>query len=188
MQTVPAPSVVPVHAAEFDAFLVYLNEHLLDNGQDGQRFQPLSRSATRFPDERAASFRRGLALPVGDEGWRRLWVARDLQGQILGHVDLRSHAERFATHRCLLGMGVHRDHRGRGIGQQLIDHAEVWARANGLIEWIDLQVLSSNANALRLYERTGFTKTGEVRDMFRIDGERLSYTSMAKPIVKPVGG
>jgi ribosomal protein S18 acetylase RimI-like enzyme len=46
--------------------------------------------------------------------------------------------------------------------------------------WIDLQVLSVNTPAIKLYERTGFQKTGEAADMFRIDGQPFAYTSMSK--------
>jgi ribosomal protein S18 acetylase RimI-like enzyme len=90
----------------------------------------------------------------------------------------------FAEHRCLLGMGVDRGHRKIGIGESLIEHAEEWAKASALLEWIDLQVLSSNTTAVRLYERLGFQRTGEISDMFRIDGQSFSFTSMAKPVRK----
>lgn len=174
-------SITAVDATEFDPFLAYLNDHLSDNGAIGDGyFQPLSRSTSHFPADRAVAFRFGLAVPVGQAGWRRLWVARSATGQILGHIDLRAHAERFTEHRCLLGMGVDRGHRQIGLGMQLIAHAADWAQASGLLEWIDLQVLSSNDKAIRLYGRCGFEKTGETPDMFQIDGQRFSYTAMAK--------
>jgi ribosomal protein S18 acetylase RimI-like enzyme len=185
MQPVACPSISPIEAQEFDEFLVYLNDHLSDNGKDDSAyFQPLSRSASSFPSERAAAFRAGLVLPVGQVGWRRLWVARNSNAHVIGHIDLRSHAERFAEHRCLLGMGVDRGHRKTGLGKRLIEHAEEWGRASELLEWIDLQVLSSNEKAIRLYERAGFKKTGETLDMFKIDGQSFSYTSMAKRVSK----
>lgn len=181
MQATPTIFISPVDTPEFDQFLVYLNDHLSDNGANGHGyFQPLSRSASHFPADRAAAFRNGLAVPVGQAGWRRLWVARGATGQILGHIDLRAHAERFTDHRCLLGMGVDRGHRQIGLGMQLIAHAADWAQASGLLEWIDLQVLSSNDKAIRLYGRCGFEKTGETPDMFQIDGHSFAYTAMAK--------
>ena len=77
-------------------------------------------------------------------------------------------------------MGVDRGHRKIGLGKRLIEHSENWAQAYGLIEWIDLQVLSSNEKAIRLYERSGFKKIGETPEMFKIDGQILSYTAMTK--------
>jgi ribosomal protein S18 acetylase RimI-like enzyme len=174
-------SIALVVEQEFDQFLAYLNDHLSDNGKKGDPyFQPLSHSESSFPSERVTAFRTGLVVPVGQTGWRRLWVARGAMGQIVGHIDLRAHAERFTEHRCLLGMGVDRGHRKIGLGKRLIEHAENWAQADGLLEWIDLQVLSSNEKAIRLYERSGFEKIGETPEMFKINGQSLSYTAMTK--------
>lgn len=41
-------------------------------------------------------------------------------------------------------------------------------------------MLSVNAPARRLYARCGFVQVGELADMFRIDGEALGYTFMAR--------
>jgi ribosomal protein S18 acetylase RimI-like enzyme len=178
-------SISQIEAQEFDQFLVYLNDHLLDNGKDGTAyFQPLSRSGSIFPPERVAAFRAGLEIPLGQSGWRRLWVCRNPNDKIIGHIDLRAHAERFAEHRCLLGMGVDRDYRNIGLGKSLIEHAEEWVKANEPLEWIDLQVLSSNVKAVHLYERSGFKKTGEIPEMFRIDGLSFSYSAMTKHVRK----
>lgn len=168
-------------SADFPTFLLYLNDHLQDNGKDGQPlFQPLSRSQSHFPVERAAAFQAGLETPIGSAGWRRAWIAQDATGKIVGHIDLRSHPELFTSHRCVLGMGVHRDHRRLGLGQWMLQHAEAWARSIGSLAWIDLQVLSQNQAALRLYQRNGFQLVGEVRDMFVIDGQLVSTTIMNK--------
>jgi ribosomal protein S18 acetylase RimI-like enzyme len=86
----------------------------------------------------------------------------------------------FAEHRCLLGMGVHRKHRRLGLGAALLAHAIEWALANTGLEWLDLQVLSTNEPAMRLYHRAGFTKVGEVAEMFKFDGRSFSETRMTK--------
>ncbi|WP_409513980.1 GNAT family N-acetyltransferase [Variovorax sp. MHTC-1] len=48
------------------------------------------------------------------------------------------------VHRCLLGMGVHREWRRSGIGQRLLDVAIEWAKADQQLEWIDLQIVDCN--------------------------------------------
>jgi ribosomal protein S18 acetylase RimI-like enzyme len=164
-------------ASELDAFLAYLNEHLLDNGRDGAPlFQPMPRGQG-FPLEKAAAFRSGAAAALWQPGWRRVWVAEG-EGGILGHIDLRSRPEPGAAHRAMLGMGVQRDARRSGVGMALLDAAIAWATEQGL-EWIDLEVLSANAPAVALYRKRGFVQTGEIADMFRIDGESLAYTYMS---------
>jgi ribosomal protein S18 acetylase RimI-like enzyme len=173
-------SIEPLDPAGFDAFLAYLNDHLSDNGRgDTAYFQPQPRDASRFPADKAEALKTGMRTEVGEMGWRRVWVARGSEGTIIGHIDLRAHAERYAAHRCMLGMGVDRDHRKLGLGSRLIAHAGQWAIDAGFA-WIDLQVLSANTPAIQLYQRAGFEQTGEIADMFRIDGLAFSYTSMSK--------
>jgi RimJ/RimL family protein N-acetyltransferase len=174
-----------VDEAALPAFLVYLNDHLSDNARDGAPyFQPMPRARSFLPRDKADVFRRGLHIAVGEPGWRRIWIVLAAGRQIAGHVDLRAHAERHTGHRCLLGMGVQRDFRQRGIGRALIGHAQRWAAQEAGLEWIDLQVLSVNAQALALYKSAGFHRTGEIADMFRLDGQSLSYTGMAKRIAR----
>jgi ribosomal protein S18 acetylase RimI-like enzyme len=172
-------SIRAVEHFNTEAFFAYLDDHLGDNGRDGAPlFQPLSRSESRFPDDKRRAFANGLATPFGQPGWRRAWVALAPDGAIAGHVDLRARPERHTGHRALLGMGVHRDHRRQGLGLHLIHAATGWARACTALEHIDLEVLSANAAALALYTKAGFHRVGKYEDMFRIDGESLAYTLM----------
>jgi RimJ/RimL family protein N-acetyltransferase len=185
MPNVPASSIEPVTTAEFSSFVEYLNDHLADNGVGGQYFLPLNRDSRRVPPAIESSFQVGIDTPVGGAGWRRVWVARSSEGQIVGHVDLRCRPERFAAHRCVLGMGVHRDHRRLGLGAALLSYGEQWAADVAGLEWIDLDVLSTNEAAIRLYLRAGFIKIGEVPDMFMIDGRAHAYTTMTKKLARP---
>jgi ribosomal protein S18 acetylase RimI-like enzyme len=179
MRTFTIQSVSP---SEFDGFIAYLNEHLAENGTaEAGYFQPLSRSTSTFPIDRVAAFRSGLEIPVGQQGWRRAWAALGQDREIVGHIDLRGHSERYSEHRCLLGMGVHRACRRQGIGSSLIQDARLWAAATNLLEHIDLQVLSSNRAALDLYRKAGFVQVGEIREMFKIDGQYFGYTTMTVP-------
>jgi len=171
-------TIRPLHPEELATFFHYLNDHLLDNGRNGAPlFQPMSRNSPGFPPEKANGFSTGLQASFGQQGWRRVWVAVS-EGEIIGHVDLRSRVEAAARHRCLLGMGVHRAVRRSGVGAALVKTAAGWAREQGL-EWVDLEVLSGNAPARNLYRKCGFVQTGEIPDLFRIDGESLGYVFMS---------
>jgi ribosomal protein S18 acetylase RimI-like enzyme len=164
-----------------DEFFRYLNDHLSDNGREETGyFMPLSQADSRLPDDKEKSFRDGLKLPVGVMGWRRAWLARTATRQIVGHVDLRSHRERFAEHRCLLGIGVDRNHRRLGLGAALLAHASEWALANSALEWLDLHVLSTNEPAIRFYRRAGFGAVGEMPEMFKFDGRAFSDITMTR--------
>jgi len=164
---------------DMPAFFAYLNDHLSDNGVGSTAlFMPIARAESRFPAEKEASFRTGMETPVGQQGWRRLWLATTPNGGIAGHIDLRARLEKAAAHRSLLGMGVHRDFRKQGLGASLIATAAEWAGTQPF-EWIDLEVLSINRAARELYRRCGFIQVGELDDMFRIDGQALGYTFMS---------
>src|SRR5471032_1263234 len=157
-------TIRPVGSADLPAFFAYLNAHLQDNGRDGAPlFQPMPRAQSLFPEEKIAAFSNGLALAVGAPGWRRAWIASG-EGGIAGHVDLRARPDGHAAHRALL------------------EAAQDWAALQPGLDWIDLEVLSANAAALRLYRGGGFVQTGEIADMFRVDGERLGYLFMTRPL------
>jgi ribosomal protein S18 acetylase RimI-like enzyme len=169
-------------AADLPAFFVYLDDHLRDNGRDGTPlFQPLSRAQSQLPPGLKVAFVEGLAIPVGEPRWRRLWLALDERGMIAGHIDLRARPEPLARHRAMLGMGVHRAYRRRGLGAQLVDAAIGWAQSQAALAWIDLEVLSENHPAVGLYLRAGFTMTARIEDMLEIDGvsHDLSYMRYA---------
>jgi ribosomal protein S18 acetylase RimI-like enzyme len=175
-------NIRPAEAADLPAFFVYLDDHLRDNGRDGAPlFQPLSRARSQLPSGLKVSFIEGLAIPVGDAAWRRLWLALDSRGSIAGHIDLRARPEPSARHRAMLGMGVHRAWRRRGLGMQLVDAAIGWAQGETGLQWIDLEVLSENQPAIELYLRAGFTMTARIEDMLQIDGvsHDLSYMTRA---------
>ncbi|MES2128094.1 MAG: GNAT family N-acetyltransferase [Pseudomonadota bacterium] len=176
-------NIVTLGQADLAAFFLYMNDHLSDNGRgDTALFQPMPRSESFFPSDREEAFRAGLATPLGEAGWRRAWIALDMDGMIAGHVDLRARPERTAAHRCLLGMGVHRAHRKAGLGTRLLDTAYAWALNVEALEWIDLEVLSLNGAARALYERNAFVKTGEIPALFRLNGEDLAYTYMTRKL------
>lgn len=175
-------TIRPVLRADLPLLFTYLNDHLLDNGiGDTALFMPISRSDAGFPPDKQSGIRNGMLVAVGQPGWRRPWVAYAADGSIAGHVDLRARPEKVCSHRCVLGMGVQRDHRRRGLGAQLIDVAVRWAQEQGFA-WVDLEVLSTNETAIALYQRCGFHRVGELQDMFRIDGQSLAHTIMTRRI------
>ena len=139
------------------------------------------RAQARLPAGLRIAFIKGLDIAVGEPGWRRLWLALDSRGAIAGHIDVRARPEPSARHRAMLGMGVHRAHRRRGLGARLVDTAVAWARSEDRLKWIDLEVLSENQPAVALYLRAGFTMTARIADMLEIDGvsHDLGYMTLA---------
>ena len=161
-------------------FFAYLSRQLAENGIDGAAvFQPMTRAESHLSEAMQSRFSDGIAIEIGEQGWRKMLLAFD-DDKVVGHIDIRAHAEGHTAHRALLGMGVDHAVRGQGLGKRLIEAICNWAAAHTDIEYIDLWVLTNNQSAYRLYQRTGFVKCGEISDMFRIDGQPLAYCMMSK--------
>jgi GNAT superfamily N-acetyltransferase len=79
----------------------------------------------------------------------------------------------------LVSMWVHPDARGRMAGSALITAVAGWARARGAVA-LHLWVTESNKPARRLYERSGFTPTGE-RQPLPSDPD-LAEIGMTRPL------
>lgn len=80
-----------------------------------------------------------------------------LDGKAVGLIDCFAGFSTFAA-RPLLNVHdivVHRDVRGRGVGQALLAWAEARARELGCCK-LTLEVLSNNTRAMRSYEQAGF--------------------------------
>ena len=175
--------IVPLQPEQLPQLFMYLDDQLQENGRDGMPlFQPLSRAQGRLPPDKAASFAGGLAIALGQPGWRRVWVALDAGGAIAGHIDLRARPDPLSAHRAMLGMGVHRAYRRFGLGRMLVDTALAWAEATPMLAWVDLDVLTGNLAARRLYQRAGFIVTGEEPDLYRIDGQSHGSVTMSRRI------
>nr|WP_192867671.1 GNAT family N-acetyltransferase [Thaumasiovibrio occultus] len=169
--------------SDLKSFFDYLNDHLSDNGSEGTPlFQPLSREESQVSAGLMTRFEQGMATPISINGWRRLWLAINDSSDIVGHIDMRSHPESNTQHRALLGMGVDRKARNQGLGTRLIGELLAYAEKETDLERFDLWVLSSNLPAIALYQKAGFSKQGELTDMFRIDGASYGYTLMSRAI------
>ena len=88
---------------------------------------------------------------------------------LVGWCDIIPHPWEGFRHSGRLGMGIAPAFRGRGIGRRLLEATVDGAREAGLSR-IELEVFSSNANAIRLYEGYGFAHEGVHRRGRIIDG------------------
>jgi len=79
-----------------------------------------------------------------------------------------------------LGMMVHADFQGHGVGTALmeaaVDLAEHWLN----ISRIELEVYTDNAAALALYKKFGFEIEGTLRDYAYRDGQFVDAYLMAR--------
>ncbi|MFK8057985.1 MAG: GNAT family N-acetyltransferase [Saprospiraceae bacterium] len=173
-----AISIEELKDENLDQFLAYLKVHLSENGDNSLFFQPISKAQSKFSPDWETKFRVGLRKEFGEKGWRKLWIAINEENQIVGHIDIRSRNEPNTGHRVLLGMGTDSKFRNLKIGQRLIAFVIAYCKNQPDISWLDLEVLTSNIPAIRIYKKLEFQILGSVKDMFRIENQSYDYTSM----------
>ncbi len=135
-------------------------------------------------------FRAGtLRLPFQSVEETRQWLEKPasgsislvavLDGKIVGNAGLRRHDGR-QIHTGHIGMGVHDDFTGRGIGStlfaSLVDAADNWLA----IKRLELTVYVDNGPAIGLYEKFGFETEGRLRAFAFRNGEYADAFAMAR--------
>jgi putative acetyltransferase len=130
----------------------------------------------RIPFHSSAELHKWLENPA--PGGRQLVACAD--DLIIGNIGLSPAANGRRRHVASIGMGVHDDFRGRGVGSALmkaaLDLADNWLD----IRRIELTVFTDNDDAIRLYERNGFVTEGHFRDFAFRDGRYVDAYSMAR--------
>jgi len=170
--------VEEIEEDNFRIFLEYLNNHLSENGNNDFYFLPLTKEQSKFSQDLESKFKIGITKEIGQKGWRKLWVAKNKNNNIIGHIDIRSRKELNTEHRVLLGMGTDINFRNQKVGQQLLNFVIHYCKNQPEISWIDLDVLADNIPAIRLYKKMEFQLLSTIHDMFRIQNLSYDYKQM----------
>jgi|FLOH01.1.fsa_nt_gi putative acetyltransferase len=90
------------------------------------------------------------------------WVVEDAQKRIVGciAVQMRVPELRVELKKCY----VHRSQRGLGLGRQLVERVEEWARAHACAE-VELWTDTRFHLAHRVYQVLGYQPSGRTRDL-----------------------
>lgn len=99
--------------------------------------------------------------------------------RVIGWCDIFRIQRDTMAHGGVLGLGVIKRYRGRGVGPALMQAAIEQARKAGLTR-IELTVREENAKAIALYERFGFVREGLKRNAVRVEGRYGNLISMAR--------
>jgi putative acetyltransferase len=137
---------------------------------------PLYRAGTnRLPYQRPEQARKWLEN-LADDAVNLVAV---LDGEIVGQGGFERQRGR-RSHAAILGLGVHDDHQGRGIGtallEALLDAADRWHD----IRRLELTVFADNRHAIHLYETFGFEHEGVLRAFAFRDGAYADVLNMAR--------
>jgi RimJ/RimL family protein N-acetyltransferase len=90
-------------------------------------------------------------------------MAAFVGGRVVGHCAINRRKFREDRHAGVFGIAILDGFRGVGIGEKMVGAALDEARRIG-IQLVELDVFSTNAAAIRLYEKMGFEKAGTIPD------------------------
>ena len=93
-------------------------------------------------------------------------VAENENGEVTGYIGMYV----MAPEGEITNVAVSKDGRGNGIGAALVEAMQQWAVEHG-VERIVLEVRVSNAPAIHVYEKRGFTTIGVRKNFYRLPTE-----------------
>lgn len=138
-----------------------------------------------LPGFRAGTLRLPFQSPEQTRKWLENRSADDLgivaivDDVLVGSAGFTRHAGR-RSHAAVVGIGIHDDHVGRGIGtamfDALIDAADNWLG----LKRLELTVYSDNARAIGLYEKFGFEVEGTLKAYAFRAGRYADVLAMAR--------
>ncbi len=131
----------------------------------------------QLPLQSAAAWRKRLAEPP--DGLFLLVAC--VEGEVVGNLGLETFPNRpRLRHAGSLGMAVHDDWQGRGVGTTLmraaLDLTDNWLN----LSRVELTVYTDNAAGIALYEKFGFEMEGTHRRYAFRDGGFVDAYSMAR--------
>ncbi|MBV8680879.1 MAG: GNAT family N-acetyltransferase [Aquitalea sp.] len=101
-------------------------------------------------------------------------------GQVIAHGSLWRESVPRLAHGARLGMAVHQDWQGKGVGsallQALLELADNWLG----LHRVELTVFTDNAAALALYRKFGFEQEARLRAYALRDGRYEDVLKMAR--------
>src|SRR5476651_2072607 len=109
--------------------------------------------------------------------WPVYYAVHD--NEVVGWADITPSSNPRLSHRGFLGMGLLSQYRSKGLGSLLLNSAIKHARDIGL-EKVELTVYTTNAAAIRLYKRCGFSEIGIIHNYRKLDGQYFDCLEMEK--------
>lgn len=103
----------------------------------------------------------------------------ETSGKLVGCIILLHEKTSKIAHCAALSLGVLQNQQRQGIGQALLHKAEEWAKLND-VRRLELSVAANNDNAVRLYQKMGYSGEGTKKGSLLIDATYTDEHIMAK--------
>jgi len=130
----------------------------------------------QLPFPSAETWQRRLA----EVSEHKLVLVAAVDDRVVGNVALVVQDRPRRRHAAELGMAVHDEWHGRGVGKALMEAAVELADRWLIVERIELTVYADNTRAIGLYEHFGFEIEGKHRRYAFRDGEFVDAYAMAR--------
>ncbi len=134
------------------------------------------RGTVQLPYPSAESWRKKLENPPPD----LYSLVACAEGEVVGNLGLSVTSRPRRRHVGALGMAVHDDWQGRGVGSALMEAAielsENWLNLTRL----ELTVYTDNLPVLKLYEKFGFVREGTLQRYAFREGVFVDAYAMAR--------
>ncbi|MFN8575752.1 MAG: GNAT family N-acetyltransferase [Candidatus Sericytochromatia bacterium] len=97
-----------------------------------------------------------------------LLLVATYNNEIIGNIDLTAINREKLKHNGIIGMEIEKEWRGLGLGYLLLDSLIKWVKQKSELSKINLDVFSSNENAIALYKKVGFIEEGRQSKFIKI--------------------
>lgn len=94
-----------------------------------------------------------------------------LDGKIVSLAQIACSPRARIAHNGEVALSVKKEYWHMGIGKAQMEELIAFAKSNGTIRNVTLGVRAENVNAIKLYEKCGFTKVGVHKNFFNVDGK-----------------
>ncbi|ESU30139.1 hypothetical protein G3A_23595 [Bacillus sp. 17376] len=102
-------------------------------------------------------------IKADSESARNIFLVAETNGRLIGFSRCAGNDLKRFRHKVELGVGVLKEFWGYGVGKNLLQESISLAGENGFRK-MTLNVMESNENALRLYQKLGFDVEGILKD------------------------
>ncbi len=104
------------------------------------------------------------------EAANKFMLSAFYQGKIVGNIGLFGFDFPFGKHSARFGLGIENEFQNLGLGTALLNYCIEEARKLN-IHSLELAVRTFNNPAIALYEKLGFRRVGEMKEIAFIDGK-----------------
>lgn len=98
---------------------------------------------------------------------RSLLIIAQFNNKIVGIIDFKAFKNPKSSHRGSLGISLHHEIRGEGLGELLFNKLLLEAKKIDDLLMIELDVMGDNLQAYHLYKKMGFIEVGRIPKAFK---------------------